>query len=362
MPHSNALPETMKASVFRGPHNIEYSTVPTPKIESPKDAILEIKATALCGTELHMYRGDVVPKNANYITGHEFNGTVVAVGSDVKNFKIGDDVLCTFTSQCGECWACKDGLSSSCVESKVFGTWALDGGQAEYIRVPYADRCLFPLPQGMNRNTALLMSDIFPTGWLCVSNYFKKVLYNKEKISTDTILQLGAGPVGLCCVAAAKAMGVNNLYIADTVESRLKQAQKLGAIPINLNECDDVPALIKSKTNGKGADAIFEAVGNAAALRIAFDSVRSAGFISSIGYHHEPLPMDGLECYLKNISLQFGRCPVRSIFEDAFKVFEKVAYKFDDFIDTEMGLSGVSEAYDIFDQHKVRKIAFDVKK
>jgi threonine dehydrogenase-like Zn-dependent dehydrogenase len=348
----------MKASVFKGAHNIEYSEVPTPQIQTPKDAIIKVKATALCGTELHMYRGDVIPKKAGYITGHEFNGTVVSVGDDVHDFKPGDDVLCTFTSQCGECWACQDGLSSSCVESKVFGTWALDGGQAEYVRIPFADHCLFPLPDGMNRTTALLMSDIFPTGWLCVHNYFKKVLFDKERIGRDIILQLGAGPVGLCCVAAAKEMGVNHLYIADTVESRLAQAEKLGAIPINMNEIKDVSEYIKSKTNGRGADAIFEVVGNAAALRLAFDSVRSAGFISSIGYHHEPLPMDGLECYLKNISLQFGRCPVRSIFGDSFEVFQRVADKFDGFVDREMPLSEVSDAYDLFDHHKARKISF----
>lgn len=353
-----ASTETMLASVFKGPRDIKVEQIPIPKIQSSKDAIIKIKATALCGTELHMYRGDVVPKNAGYVTGHEFNGTVVSVGDDVQNFKPGDDVLSTFTSQCGECWACKDGLSSSCVDSKVFGTWALDGGQAEYVLIPYADHVLYPLPSGMNRFTALMMSDIFPTGWLCVNNYLKKIAYDKKRIANDTILQLGAGPVGLCCVAAAKELGVQKLYIADTVESRLKEAEHLGAIPINLNEVKDVPAFIKSKTDGRGADAIFEVVGNAAALRLGFDSVRSAGFISSIGYHHEPLPMDGLECYLKNISLQFGRCPVRSIFEDSFKVFQRISHKFDDFIDLKLPLTHVSEAYEIFDQHKARKIAF----
>lgn len=354
--------KTMMASVFKGPRNIQLQQVPIPEIQSPKDAIIKIKATALCGTELHMYRGDVVPKNADYITGHEFNGTVVAVGDDVHDFKPGDDVLSTFTSQCGECWACKDGLSSSCIDSKVFGTWALNGGQAEYVRIPYADSVLYPLPSNMNPYTALLMSDIFPTGWLCVNNYLKKIAYDPKRIANDVILQLGAGPVGLCCVAAAKELGIQNLYIADTVESRLVEAEKLGAIPINLNNVKDVPGFIKSKTiANRGADAIFEVVGNAAALRLGFDSVRSAGFISSIGYHHEPLPMDGLECYLKNISLQFGRCPVRSIFDDSFKVFQRVAHKFDDFIDMKLPLSQVSEAYEIFDQHKARKIAFTIE-
>ncbi len=357
-----ATTKTMMASVFKGPRDIQLQQVPIPEIQSPKDAIIKIKATALCGTELHMYRGDVVPKNADYITGHEFNGTVVAVGDDVHDFKPGDDVLSTFTSQCGECWACKDGLSSSCIDSKVFGTWALNGGQAEYARIPYADSVLYPLPSHMNPYTALLMSDIFPTGWLCVNNYLKKIAYDPKRIANDVILQLGAGPVGLCCVAAAKELGIQNLYIADTVESRLIEAEKLGAIPINLNNVKDVPGFIKSKTiANRGADAIFEVVGNAAALRLGFDSVRSAGFISSIGYHHEPLPMDGLECYLKNISLQFGRCPVRSIFDDSFKVFQRVAHKFDDFIDMKLPLSQVSEAYEIFDQHKARKIAFTIE-
>ncbi|CCH43240.1 L-threonine 3-dehydrogenase [Wickerhamomyces ciferrii] len=351
-------PVSMKASVFKGPKKIQYSNVPTPKLQSPKDAIIQVKATALCGTELHMYRGDVVPKSNGYITGHEFNGTVVAIGDQVTSFKVGDEVISTFTSQCGECWACIDGLSSSCVDSKVFGTWALDGGQAEYVRIPYADNVLYPLPKNIDRFTALLMCDIFPTGWLCVNNYLKKIQFNKEKLKTDVILQLGVGPVGLCCIAAAKEIGVQNLYVVDSVESRLQEAEKLGAIPINLNNEKDIPQLIKDKTNGKGADAIFELVGNSSALKLGFDTVRSAGFISSIGYHHEPLPFDGLQCYLKNISLQFGRCPVRSIFDESFKTFQKVAYKFDGFIDVKLPLSQVSKAYEIFDQHKARKIAF----
>jgi len=356
------ITNTMMACVFKGPMNIQFERTPIPQIQDPRDAIIKIKATALCGTELHMYRGDVVPKHANYITGHEFNGTVVSVGSEVYDFKPGDDVLSTFTSQCGDCWACKDGLSSSCIDSKVFGTWALDGGQAEFVRIPYADSVLYPLPSSINRYTALLMSDIFPTGWLCVDNYLKKINYNKKRITNDVILQLGAGPVGLCCVAAAKELGIQKLYIADSVESRLLEAEKLGAIPINLNKVKDVPGFIKSQTiDQRGADAIFEVVGNAAALRLGFDSVRSAGFISSIGYHHEPLPMDGLECYLKNISLQFGRCPVRSIFHESFKVFEKVANKFDDFIDLKMPLSKVGEAYEIFNEHGARKIAFTME-
>jgi threonine dehydrogenase-like Zn-dependent dehydrogenase len=240
----------------------------------------------------------------------------------------------------------------------VFGTWALNGGQAEYVRIPYADNVLYHLPKGINRTTALLMSDIFPTGWLCVNNYLKKIQYDEAKIKNNVVLQLGAGPVGLCCVAAAKDMGVGTLYVADTVDSRLEEAAKLGAIPINLKNTKDLPALIKSKTNGRGADAIFEVVGNAAALRTAFDSVRSAGFISSVGYHHEPLPMSGLECYLKNISMQFGRCPVRSIFDDAFKTFAKISHKFDGFVDLELPLQEVSKAYEIFERQGARKIAF----
>lgn len=352
------MTELMKGVVFKGAYDVQLEDVKRPVIVDSRDAIIKVRATALCGTELHMYRGDVVPKNAGYITGHEFNGIVVEIGSEVKDFKVGDDVISTFTSQCGECWACKDGLSSSCVESKVFGTPFLDGGQAEYVRIPFADHVLYPLPKDMNRITALLMSDIFPTGWLCVNNYLKNIMYDKDKIKNNIILQLGAGPVGLCCIAAAKELGVGTLYVVDSVESRLQEAEKFGAIPINMNEVEDIPSFIKSKTNGRGADAIFEVVGNSQALRTGFDSVRSAGFISSVGYHHEPLPMSGFECYCKNITMQFGRCPVRSIFKDSLETFTKISYKFDDFIDLKLELKDINEAYEIFDAHKARKIAF----
>lgn len=347
--------ETMKAVVFFGAHDIRVVEKPLPTVEKSTDAVIKIQSAALCGSELHTYRGAIVPPSTGHIMGHEFTGVVVEVGSDIKGFKVGDEVVSIFTTQCGECWYCTHGCSSKCSQAFVFGTPGHDGGQAEYCRIPLADTTLKHKPTGIDDSILVLLADIFPTGYFGVKNLLEKI--PAEYIPESVILQLGCGPVGLCAIASAKAKGIKHLYAVDTVPDRLKLAKKFGAIPLNL-KTDDIEGIIKKATNDRGADGILEVVGSVEALKLGFRTVRSGGIISSIGYQHGEMPFSGLDCYLKNITLQFGRCPCYSLYHEAVKTLKKVSYLFKDFVDLEMPLEEAPEGYKLFEKHGARKIIF----
>ncbi|ODQ80943.1 hypothetical protein BABINDRAFT_165682 [Babjeviella inositovora NRRL Y-12698] len=347
--------KTMRAVVFKGPRDVVVETRPIPELSSPKDALIRVRAAGVCGTELHSYRGEMTPQ-PGYIMGHEFTGEVVEVGAAVKHFKAGDLVVASFTQQCGECFYCLKGYSSMCEVTTTFGGPALDGGQAEYVRVPYADTTLFRKPDDVEDSVLVMMADIFPTGYYGVKNYIDRIT-DKKDLETDVVVSVGCGPVGLCAILAAKAMGVKNLYAIDTVPLRLTMAAEYGAIPIDLADGDaSILERIHALTDGRGADAVLEIVGSESALRLAFNLVRPLGFISSIGYQHGKIPFTGLDCYMKNARMQFGRCPVRTIFAESLEVFRKVSAQLEGFVDTSIDLEDAANGFALFDQHKVRKV------
>ncbi|GMG31863.1 unnamed protein product [Ambrosiozyma monospora] len=287
--------------------------------------------------------------------GHESISEVVSVGSEVKTVKPGDEVIAVFTTQCGHCFYCDRGLSSKCDQSVVFGTSALDGFQAEYTRVPLADATLKLKPEGIPDLKLVLMCDIFPTAFFGVKNLLNK--FEPKQIKDLVELQMGCGPVGLLAIIIAKALGVKTLFAVDFVPERLKLAEKFGAIPINL-KTDDVDAILKKATDGRGPDGVLEVVGSKDALDIAFKVVRYGGVINSIGYQHSELPFTGLDCYMKNIILQFGRCPAASLFDESLVVFKKVQGLLDGFVDLELPLSSAVEGYELFDRQGARKLIF----
>lgn len=346
----------MKAVIFNGPYNVSVEQRPIPVIQEPTDAIIKVKYTALCGSELHVFRGHQ-KSPTGFIMGHEFTGEVVSVGSEVKNFKNGDKIVSPFTSSCMNCFYCNDGATSRCKYSKLFGTQLLDGAQAEYVRVPSADGTLFLAPEDKDIEKKLvLMADIFPTGYFAATNAFKDLSDAKRESSVNVVI--GCGPVGLCAIVAAKSMA-KTVYAIDTVPERLEQAKKLGAIPLNLTT-DDPINVIKEATEGRGADTIMEIVGLSPALRLAYDLVRPWGRISSVGVHNAEIPFTGNEAYNKNISIQFGRCPVRSIFKESFDLFKQSYKQLDCLSGHIMKLDDAVEAYDLFEKKKVQKVIFEI--
>lgn len=250
--------------------------------------------------------------------GHEFTGHITEIGSLIKNFQVGDRVVTPFTVSCGECFYCTHSFSSRCTKSQLFGSTGLDGGQAEYVRVPLADTSATKVPEGVKDEVLVLMADIFPTGWFAVNNAFKEL--SKEEISESTVVLVGCGPVALCALVNLVDCGPKRILAVDSVPSRLELAKSLGAEPWNfMEDREGLDRRVKELTDGRGADVVVEVVGLPAALKMGFELLRPWGIISSVGVHNGEIPWTGNQAYGKNLRIQMGRCPVRSVFPQALE-------------------------------------------
>ncbi|KAM6510333.1 hypothetical protein FALCPG4_017950 [Fusarium falciforme] len=345
---------SMRAVVFKGVGSIQVEDRAIPTIQDPRDAIIKVTVAALCGSDLHWYRGhQKIP--VGFIPGHEFAGVLHELGNQVTGFNVGDSVVATFTTQCGECFYCKRRQTSRCVRSFLLGnsagTTSIDGGQAEYVRVPYASSTLVKRPKEIPEDMLVLMGDIFPTGYFAASRFLKNVPQEEAKSSTTVVV--GCGPVGICAIAAASRW-CDNIIAIDMVPERLEEARRLGAKPILLS--DDPVSKILAATDGRGADVVLEVVGNAAAMKLCVELVRPFGSISSVGVQTEQLAFDGPSLYAKNVTIAWGRCPVRGIFEEALACLSKVHGKLAFLCQCRMKLEEAPEAYEIFSARKVHKV------
>ncbi|WEW60459.1 hypothetical protein PRK78_005945 [Emydomyces testavorans] len=353
-----ASKDTMKAVVFKGPYKVELEDRPVPKIQNPKDIIVKVTYTALCGSELHVFRGHQ-PSGTGFIMGHEFIGIVVEVGSDVKTVTPGDKIVSPFTSSW---WR---GFSSRCEESQLLGSVVLDGGQAEYVRMPNADGTVVKAPEGINDHALVLMADIFPTGYFAASNAFKE--FPEEQISDLTVVLIGCGPVGLCALINAAEYKPKHLLAVDSIPSRLALAKSLGAEPWNYQtDREGLDRQVKQLTDGRGADVVIEVVGLSPALKMGFELLRPWGIISSVGVHNGEawikIPWSGNQAYGKNLKIQMGRCPVRSIFPQALEMLKKKQHLLGFMADKIMPLSQAVEGYEIFDKMQAQKVIFDASR
>jgi threonine dehydrogenase-like Zn-dependent dehydrogenase len=262
----------MKALCWHGKHDIRYETVPDPRIEHPRDAIIKVSSCAICGSDLHLFDGFMPGMESGDIMGHEFMGEVVEVGSENKKLKVGDRVVVPFTIICGECEQCRRGNFSVCersnrnheVAAKMFGhstaglfgyshiTGGYPGGQAEYVRVPFADAGPVKVPGGMSDQQALFLGDIFPTGWQAV------VACDVQP--SDTVAIWGAGPVGQFAIRSAVLLGARQVIAIDRVPERLEMARAGGAITIDY-EKESVIERLSELTHGKGPEKCIDAVG-----------------------------------------------------------------------------------------------------
>ena len=262
----------MKALCWHGKHDMRLDTVPDPKIEHPRDAIIKVTACAICGSDLHIYNGVIPEMKHGDVIGHETMGEVVEVGSENKALKVGDRVVVPFTIACGECFFCKNGQFSACERSNpdfqkaeklwghspagLFGYSHLlggyAGGQAEFLRVPYADVGPLKVPDGLDDEQVLFLSDIFPTGYMAADFCDIK--------GGETIAIWGCGPVGQFAIRSAFLLGAERVIAIDTVPERLRLAEAAGAITIDFKD-DDVYDRIQELTQGRGADACIDAVG-----------------------------------------------------------------------------------------------------
>ncbi|KAI1327983.1 GroES-like protein [Xylariaceae sp. FL0255] len=350
----------MRAVVLKGVREVAVEMRPVPTIQEPGDIIVKVRYTALCGSEMHVFRG-VQASAPGFIMGHEFTGSVHEVGSSVKSVQLGDSIVSPFTVSCGECFYCIRGFSSRCKKCLLFGCPLLDGGQAEYVRIPFADSTVVKAPPGIEDKKLCLMADILPTGFFAASNGLGKL--DPETVQDSVVVVIGCGPVGLCAVIAALDYKPKAVLAVDGVPSRLEIAKSLGAEPWNyLTSKDSLSARVQELTDGRGADVVLEVVGQSSALEMGFELLRPWGIISSVGVHHGSIPWTGNQAYNKNLTIQMGRCPTRSIFLKALDLLERKQHLMNFMTDAMMPLTEAIEGYRLFDEAKVQKVIFDAEK
>jgi len=273
----------MKALCWHGKGDMRCDTVPDPRIEHPRDAVIKVTATAICGSDLHMYDGVIPGMHPGDVVGHETMGVVIELGPEVKNLKIGDRVVVPFTIACGECFFCKRGFYSGCERTNpnmkaaeklwghspagLFGyshlTGGYRGGQAEYLRVPYADVGPIKVPEGLTDEQVLFLSDIFPTGYMAADFC--------DLQGGETVAVWGCGPVGQMAIRSAYLLGAKRIVAIDTVPERLALAKKGGAETLDFMQVDVYDAL-QDITQGRGPDACIDAVGTEAETMASLDS------------------------------------------------------------------------------------------
>lgn len=316
----------MRALTFQGIETVETrNDVPDPRIQSESEVIVAVHRAGICGSDLHQYHGRE-PVRPGTVPGHEFFGEVVSVGKAVRQFQPGQTVFSPFTTSCGECFFCRDGLSSRCEHWQLFGYLppedevdigrGIQGAQAEFVRVPLADSTLLPAPSGLSAEEALLLGDNFTTGFFCA---------DQAGIRRDGItVVIGCGAVGLCAVVAAKFLGAETVLAVDPVATRRSRAAEMGAIGVAPVEASSIVAEFAVRTGRVGADSVLEAVGSPSAQRLAFDLVRPGGVISAIGVHTAGhFAFSPMAAYDKNITYKAGRCPVRSYLDRILKLVEQ---------------------------------------
>ena len=334
----------MQALTFHGPEAVRYEAVPEPAIEQPADALLRITATAICGSDLHVYHGRETGLDAGTVMGHEFAGEVIEVGSDVHTLAPGTRVAGPFSTNCGDCFYCRRGLTCRCPSGELFG-WVesgrgLHGTQAEYLRVPLADATLVAVPDDVSDAEALLLGDVLSTGFFCA---------DMAGVEADGVYAvLGCGPVGLMAVLAARERGANTVLAVDSVGERLALAERFGAIPVDFSQVDPVVA-VGERTDGRGVDAVLEAVGSSAATRLAIDLVRPGGTIAAAGVHNEAnFAFRPIEVYDKNLTYRSGRCPARAYMNDLLPVVQRRHEDLAGLFTHQLPLADGAAAYEMF--------------
>lgn len=373
----------MKAAVIHSPGNISYDTVDDPILNDSRDIIVKVTSTAICGSDLHIYSGGI-PQARNMVLGHEFMGIVEETGKDVKNLKVGDRVIVPFPIACGHCFFCDHHLPGHCENSNpenygpeggimtdkggaLFGYTDLyggyDGGQAEYVRVPYGDYGPRIVPEGMTDEQVLFLTDIFPTGYTGIDWSGMK--------GGESVAIFGSGPVGLMALKSAHLRNAGKVIIVDTVQYRLDMAEKVGDCITILweDKVEDVIEQIRDLTEGRGTDICIEAVGfepdrniwdkakavwnlekgSVKVLEACMSAVRRGGFISVLGVypmHYDNFPVG--QFFDKGLTLKGGQAPAQKYIDLLLNEVSKGTVRLDDIITHRLPLSQIAHGYEIF--------------
>jgi alcohol dehydrogenase len=290
----------MKALVYHGPGKKAWEEVADPAMQSDTDAIVRVDAVTICGTDLHILKGDVPEVTDGRILGHEAVGTVEAVGRAVKTLAVGDRVLVSCISSCGACRFCREGRYGQCTGG---GGWILghliDGTQAELVRVPFADTSTYKVPDGVSDEQILMLADILPTG-------YEVGVLNGRVQPGDVVAVVGAGPIGLAAIMGARLYSPSHIVAIDLADSRLEAAKQFGADVVVNNGREDALAVVQDLTGGLGADVAIEAVGVPASFDLAVELARPAGHIANIGVHGQPTTLHLESLWIRDITITTG--------------------------------------------------------
>jgi alcohol dehydrogenase len=286
----------MKALVYHGPAKRAWEEMPKPTIKAATDAIVKILKTTICGTDLHIMKGDVSTVTDGRILGHEGMGIVEELGPGVLNIRVGDPVLISCITSCATCNYCKRGMYSHCEN----GGWILgntiDGTQAEYVRIPFADTSLYPVPTGVDHESLLMLSDILPTGFECG-------VQNGQVKPGDTVAIVGAGPVGLAALLTSQFYSPAEIVMIDLDDNRLEVSKKLGATKLINSRDGKAAQKVMELTGRRGVDVAIEAVGIPATFDICQAIVAPGGHIANIGVHGKSVTLRMEKLWAHNITL-----------------------------------------------------------
>jgi alcohol dehydrogenase len=331
----------MKALVYHGPASMAWEDVARPELAADTDAIVRVDTTTICGTDLHILKGDVPAMVDGRIIGHEAVGTVDAIGAAVKNVKVGDRVLVSCVSACGACRFCREGRYGQCFGG---GGWILgneiDGTQAEYVRVPFADNSTYPVPAGVGDEELLMLADILPTA-------YEVGVLNGQVRPGDVVAVVGAGPIGLSAISGARLFSPSLVVAIDLAATRLDAAKTFGAdVVVNNGEQDPIAA-VRDLTAGLGADVVIEAVGVPATFELAVELVRPVGRVANIGVHGKPVTLHLERLWSRDVTITTGLVDTSSI-PTLLKLVASRHIDAKQFVTHRFGFDEFIEAYDVF--------------
>jgi len=333
----------MKAPVYHGPGAKAWEDVANPRLAADSDAIVRVDTTTICGTDLHILRGDVPAMTDGRIIGHEAVGTVQEVGAGVKNVKVNDRVLVSCISACGACRFCREGRYGQCLGG---GGWILgneiDGTQAEYVRVPFADNSTYPVPDGVSDEELLMLADILPTG-------YEVGVLNAQIRPGDVVAVVGAGPIGLSAITGARLFSPSHVIAIDLAASRLDAAKRFGADTVINNSREDPIARVLAMTNGLGADVAIEAVGVPATFELAVNLVRPVGRVANVGVHGEPVTLHLERLWTRDVTITTGLVDTYST-PTLLRLLTSHQIDAQRFITHNFGFDDFLQAYDVFER------------
>lgn len=331
----------MKALVYHGPGSKAWEEVPRPTLQADTDAVVRVDKTTICGTDLHILKGDVPAMVEGRIIGHEAVGTVEEIGTGVKNVKVGDHVLVSCITACGACRFCREGRYGQCIGG---GGWILgneiDGTQAEYVRVPFADTSTYPAPAGVDDEALLMLADILPTG-------YEVGVLNGNVRPGDVVAVVGSGPVGLSAIMGSRLFSPSHVVAIDMAPARLEAAKLFGAdLTIN-NAVEDPLPILRELTGGLGADVAIEAVGVPATFELAATLIRPAGRVANIGVHGEPATLHLEELWTRDVTITTGLVDTYST-PTLLRLVASGQLDVHRFVTHHFALDEAMDAYDVF--------------